>query len=230
MRNSLIVAEMAILPKHYWERKTFDETTLEAPLGSGPYAIESVDAGRSITYKRRDDWWGKDLPFFKGFYNFDQITYDYYRDANVALEAFLSGDYDVRLENTAKLWANAYESPAVIDGRITKAEIENGRPAGMQAFIYNTRRDVFKDPQVREALAYAFDFEWSNKQFAHGAYIRTDSFYENPNSVQQAFPVRRRWKSWNPIADKFRMRFFQKCMNRPQPTAPATHAAICARG
>ena len=106
----LIIAEMAILPEHYWEGKDFTQTTLEPLLGSGPYRIESVDAGRSVTYARREDWWGKDLPFFKGFYNFDTIQYDYYRDNNVALEAFLSGDYDVRLENTAKLWSSAYDA------------------------------------------------------------------------------------------------------------------------
>lgn len=186
----LIIAEMAILPKHYWsaEGRVFDESSLEKPLGSGPYKIGKVEAGRAIEYIRADEWWGKDLPFFKGMYNFDSIEYDYYRDANVALEAFFAGEYDVRLENTAKLWEQSYNAPAVTDGRIVKEEIANERPAGMQAFIYNIRRDVFKDPKVREALAYAFDFEWSNKQFAFGSYTRTDSYFENSDLASSGLP------------------------------------------
>lgn len=186
----LIVAEMSILPKHYWteEGRVFNQTSLEPALGSGPYKFGKIDAGRSVEYVRRDDWWGKDLPFFKGFYNFDRITYDYYRDSNVALEAFFAGEFDVQLENTAKLWETAYDAAPVKDGRIIKEEIANARPAGMQAFIYNIRRPVFQDKEVRKALAYAFDFEWSNKQFAYGAYTRTDSYYENSELAAVGLP------------------------------------------
>ena len=191
----LIIAEMSILPKHYWttpdengKARVFDQTSLTAPLGSGPYKIGKVDAGHSIEYIRRDDWWGKDLPFFKGFYNFDRIVYDYYRDSNVALEAFFAGEFDVQLENTAKLWHTAYDAQPVKDGRIVKEEVANERPAGMQAFIYNIRRPVFQDESVRKALAYAFDFEWSNKQFAYGAYTRTDSYYENSELAAEGLP------------------------------------------
>ena len=186
----LIIAEMSILPKHYWsaEGREFGETSLEPPLASGPYKITDVQAGRSVTYSRDPNWWGKDLPFFKGMNNFDQLTYDYYRDDNVALEAFFAGEYDVRMENTAKMWEQGYDSPAVKSGRIIKEEIENGRPAGMQAFVYNTRRPVFADPKLREALAYAFDFEWSNKQFAFGSYTRTDSYFENSELASEGLP------------------------------------------
>lgn len=186
----LIVAEMAILPKHYWsvEGRNFGQTSLDPPLGSGPYAISKVEAGRSITYTRRDDWWGKDLALFKGFYNFDHIEYDYYRDSNVALEAFLAGEFDVQIENTAKLWETAYDAAPVKDGRILKETIDNARPAGMQAYIYNIRRPLFQDKALREALAYAFDFEWSNKQFAYGAYTRTDSYYENSELASTGLP------------------------------------------
>lgn len=188
----LIVAEIVVLPKHFWNDpenpRTFDKTTLEAPMGSGPYKVGKVEAGRSIEYVRDPNWWGKDLPFFKGFYNFDTIQYDYYRDANVALEAFLANEYDVKVENTAKLWETAYDVPALKDGRLVKEEIENARPAGMQGFIYNIRRDVFKDEAVREALNYAFDFEWSNKQFAYGAYVRTDSYFENSELASTGLP------------------------------------------
>ncbi len=186
----LIIAEMSILPKHYWtsEGRVFDETSLTPPLGSGPYKVGKVDSGRSIEFIRRDDWWGKDLPFFKGFYNFDRIVYDYYRDDNVALEAFFSGEYDIRLENTAKLWEQGYNAPPVLDGRIIKEEIDHERPAGMQSFVYNIRKPVFQDKAVREALAYAFDFEWSNKQFAFGEYIRTDSYYDNSELASIGLP------------------------------------------
>jgi microcin C transport system substrate-binding protein len=175
----LIIAEMAVLPKHFWDGKTFNESSLEKLLGSGPYIGDPIDPGRSITYKRNANWWGKDLPFFKGMYNFDQLEFDYYRDTNVAHEAFFAGEYDVKLENTAKTWAQSYDAPPIKDGRIIKAEIDNQRPAGMQGFVYNIRRPVFADIRVREALAYAFDFEWSNKQFAFGTYTRTDSYFEN---------------------------------------------------
>lgn len=186
----LIIAEMSVLPKHYWtkEGNKFEETSLIPPLGSGPYKIGKVEAGRSITYERFDDWWGKDLPFFQGMYNFDEVEYDYYRDANVALEAFFAGEYDVKIENTAKLWVQGYDAPAVKDGRIIKEEIFNKRPSGMQSFTYNTRRAVFSDPKVREALAYAFDFEWSNKQFAFGVYTRTDSYFENSELASYGLP------------------------------------------
>lgn len=184
----LILAEMTVLPKHFWEGKEFDKSSLEKPLGSGPYKVGRIDPGRSIEYVRADDWWGKDLPFWKGQYNFDRLVYDYYRDANVALEAFFAGEYDVRMENTAKLWNSAYDAPPVNDGRIAKEEIENGRPAGMQAFVMNTRRPVFQDKEVRKALAYAFDFEWSNKQFAAGVYKRTQSFFENSELASTDLP------------------------------------------
>lgn len=183
----LILAQMAVLPKHFWtqDRKDFGTTSLDFPLGSGPYAVENVDAGRAITYKRRDDYWGKDLPINKGKFNFDRIRYNYYKDSNVALEAFFANEYDYRIENVAKLWNTAYDAAPVKDGRIIKAEIPHKRPQGMQGFIYNTRKPIFADKAVREALAYAFDFEWSNKQFAYGGYKRTDSFFENSELAAQ---------------------------------------------
>lgn len=184
----LIIAEMSVLPKHFWEGKDFSQSSLEKPLGSGPYKVGKVDTGRSIEYVRAEEWWGKDLPFWKGQYNFDRLVYDYYRDPNIALEAFFAGEYDVREENTAKLWETAYNAPPVQDGRIIKEEIENGRPAGMQAFIMNIRKPVFADVKVRKALAYAFDFEWSNKQFASGSYTRTDSYFENSDLASDGLP------------------------------------------
>lgn len=177
----LILSQITILPKHYWtaEGRDIGNTTLTPPLGNGAYKVGTVTPGRSIEYIRNPDYWGKDLPVNKGRFNFDRIVFDYYKDNNVALEAFLAGQYDYRMENTAKLWNTAYNAPAVKDGRIIKEEVEHGRPAGMQGFLYNTRRPVFADKNVRKALAHAFDFDWSNKQFAYGSYKRTDSFFEN---------------------------------------------------
>lgn len=177
----LILSQMAVLPKHFWttEGREFGKESLIRPLGSGPYKIGKVVPGRSIEYVRDENYWGKDLPINKGRFNFDRITYDYYKDGNVALEAFFAGEYDYRTENTAKLWESGYDAPAVQDGRIVKETIPHQRPQGMQGFLYNLRRPVFQDKAVREALAYAFDFEWSNKQFAFGGYKRTDSFFEN---------------------------------------------------
>ncbi|PZO87011.1 MAG: hypothetical protein DI626_04975, partial [Micavibrio aeruginosavorus] len=177
----LIIAQMAVLPKHYWaaEGRDLGQTTLTPPLGSGAYKVVTVKPGSSIEYVRNADYWGKDLPVNKGRYNFDRIVIDYYKDNNVALEAFLAGQYDYRLENTAKLWETAYNAPAVRDGRIVKEQVAHERPAGMQGYIYNIRRPVFADPKVRQAMAHAFDFEWSNKQFAYGAYKRSDSFFDN---------------------------------------------------
>ncbi|MEM6780508.1 MAG: extracellular solute-binding protein [Pseudomonadota bacterium] len=177
----LILSQLSILPKHYWEQegKDFGSTSLEPPLGSGPYKITKVDQGRSITYTRDPNYWGKDLPINKGKFNFGSIEMDYYKDSNVALEAFFAEEYDYRTENVAKLWETGYDAAPVTEGRITKEEISHKRPQGMQGFIINARREIFKDPKVREALSYAFDFEWSNKQFAYGGYKRTDSFFEN---------------------------------------------------
>jgi microcin C transport system substrate-binding protein len=177
----LILAQLAVLPKHIWTANGMDftKTTLKPSIGSGPYKIALVEAGRRIIYERIEDYWGKDLPVNRGRFNFDRIESVYYKDSNIALEAFLAGEYDYRVENVAKLWETAYDAPAVRNGQIKKEEIAHARPQGMQAFAYNIRRDVFKDIRVREALSYAFDFEWSNKQFAFGGYKRSNSFFEN---------------------------------------------------
>ncbi|PJB69525.1 MAG: hypothetical protein CO093_10235 [Alphaproteobacteria bacterium CG_4_9_14_3_um_filter_47_13] len=187
----LIVGEMPILPKHYWEGKDFEATTLEPPLGSGPYKIGKVDAGRSIELVRVKNWWGENIPVFKGRYNFDRITYDDYRDQNVSLEALFANEYDFRQEYTAKLWATSYDAPPVLRGQISKEVIPNGLPQGMQAFAFNMRLAKFKDLAVRKAINYAFDFEWANKQFAYGAYERTNSYFENSEMAASALPTGR---------------------------------------
>jgi microcin C transport system substrate-binding protein len=184
----LIMGQLPVLSKKDWQGKDFGATTLNAILGSGPYKVDSMTQGRTITYVRDKNWWGKDLPVNKGRYNFDRITYDYYRDATVALEAFFAGRYDFRLENIAKHWALEYNTPAIQQGLIKKQEIKNELPAGMQSFVFNTRKPLFQDRRVREALGYAFDFEWSNKNFAYNSYKRTASYFENSELAAKGTP------------------------------------------
>jgi microcin C transport system substrate-binding protein len=195
-----IIGQMPVLSKAYWSGRDFEKTTLDPPLGSGPYTIQSVDPGRSITYRRVADYWGADLPVNKGRYNFDTIRYDYYRDATIALEAFKAGQYDARVENSSKDWATGYDSPALRAGLIKKEQIPNQLPSGMQGFGYNLRRPIFQDPRVRQALAYAFDFEWSNKNLFYGAYQRTRSYFDNSELAATGVPTGKELE----ILDKFR--------------------------
>ncbi len=184
----LIMGQLPVLPKHYWQDREFDKSSLDIPLGSGPYRIKSVNPGRSIVYERDDSYWAKDLPVNKGRYNFDLISYDYYRDATVALEALKAGEYDIRIENTAKSWATGYQGEKFDQGEIIKVEIKHSIPSGMQGFIYNTRRWPFQDRKVRQALAYAFDFEWTNKQIFYNTYTRTKSYFENSELASSGLP------------------------------------------
>ena len=149
----LIVGQLPVLPSKWWANRDFEKVSLEIPLGSGPYRVDSFDVGRSIAYRRVDDWWAKDLWMNRGRNNFDVIRYEYYRDVTVQFEAFKAGDLDLRQENIARNWATAYDIPAVRDGRIQRAEIAHELPTGMQCFSFNTRRDLFKDRRVREAIA-----------------------------------------------------------------------------
>ncbi len=184
----LILGQLTILPKHYWEKREFNKTTLKPPLGSGPYKIESFEPGRSITLKRVKDWWGENLPVNRGQYNFDVIRYDYYRDSTIALQAFKKGEYDYRPENSSKAWATAYDFKDVKTGLVAKREITHNRSSGMQAFVFNTRREIFKDRRVRQALAYAFDYEWSNKNLFYGQYARTRSYFDNSELAATGVP------------------------------------------
>ncbi|MEE9140363.1 MAG: extracellular solute-binding protein [Alphaproteobacteria bacterium] len=183
-----ILGQFAILSKAFFETAEFGKTTLEPILGSGPYRVESVDPGRSITYRRVADYWGAELPVNRGQYNFDVVRYDYYRDATVALEAFKASEYDFRQENTAKVWATGYDFPALRQGLVVKEEIAHEQPQGMQAFIFNTRRPFFQDAKVRRALAQAFDFEWTNRALFHGAYTRTKTYFANSELASRGLP------------------------------------------
>ena len=206
----LIAGQMPVLSRAYWSKHDFEKTTLEAPLGSGPYRVESVDAGRSVVYRRVKDYWGAKLPVRVGQNNFDTIRYDYYRDSTVALEAFKAGQYDFRQENGAKNWATAYNVSAVTQGLVKKEEIPNQVPTGMQAYVFNTRRPIFQDRRVRQALGYPFDFEWTNKNLFYGAYARTKSYFSNSELGSSGLPGPEELKVLEPFRSRIPAEVFTK--------------------
>ena len=212
----LILGQMPILPAHYWADREFGHNGLTPPVGSGPYRIGHFEAGRSITYERVPDYWAADLGVRKGRFNFDKIRYDYYTDDTVALEAFKAGNFDFRLESSAKNWATAYKGDKFDDGTIITDAIEHHRPTGMQAFIYNTRREVFRDPKVRQALAYAFDFEWANKNLFYGQYTRTRSYFENSELASSGLPKGRELEILEPFRDRLPAEVFTQAYEPPR--------------
>jgi microcin C transport system substrate-binding protein len=197
-----ITGQLPVLSKAYWSRRDFSKSTLEPPVGSGPYKIGEFEPGRFVVYERVKDYWGKDLPLNKGLYNYDSIRYDFYRDQVVALEAFKSHKYDFRSENSSKDWATGYDFPAKRKGQVITAELAHELPSGMQSFAFNLRRDKFRDPRVREALGYAFDFEWSNKHLFYGQYTRTTSFFANSDLAATGLPSPAELKLLEPLRDK----------------------------
>jgi microcin C transport system substrate-binding protein len=175
----LIVAVLPIFSKTYYATQPFDQTTLQPPLGSGPYLVDRIAQGRNIVYRRNPDYWAKDLPVNRGRWNFDRIRYEYFRDRTAGMEAFKAGTYDFREEFTSKVWATEYDFPAIRAGRVKKEVLPDETPSGTQGFFLNTRREHLKDPRVRKALELAFDFDWTNRNVFYGLYERTQSFFEN---------------------------------------------------
>ena len=175
----LFVAQLPILSRAYYGKQKFDETTLEIPLGSGPYKVSRFEVGRYIEFERVKDWWGAELPIFVGKNNFDTMRFEYYRDRDVAFEGFTAKNYLFREEFTSRIWATRYEFPALKDGRVKRDIIPDETPSGAQGWYFNTRREKFKDKRLREALIYAFDFEWTNKTIMYGSYERVHSVFQN---------------------------------------------------
>jgi ABC-type oligopeptide transport system, periplasmic component len=184
----LIAGQMPILPKHYWEGRDFERSTLEPPLTSGPYRVTQFEAGRFVVTERVADYWGRDLPVNVGQDNFDRLRFDYFRDETVLRQALKAGAIDFRIENQAKAWALDYDIPAVRDGWLKKVAFPHRRPTGLQAFVFNTRRPVFADPRVREALGYAFDFEWTNRVLFFDQYTRARSYFNNSDLAASGPP------------------------------------------
>jgi microcin C transport system substrate-binding protein len=184
----LIAASMPVLPQHYYEKVPFDKTTLQPPLGSGPYRVQSIDPGRAITYERVKNYWAANLPSQKGFYNFDTIREDVYRDDVTALEGIKSHQFDFYEEFIAHNWATAYDIPAVKSGALIKARIPHKIPRGMQGFLFNTRLPKFADVRVREAIDLSLDFEWMNKVLFYSAYERNSSYFNNTDFEAKGLP------------------------------------------
>ena len=215
----LIVGQLPVLPKHYWKDKNFEETSMDIPVGSGPYKIKDFDPGRSITYELNTNYWAKNIPIKKGTENFGIIRYEYYKDRSIEREAFKSGDIDFFSENSSKEWATSYEVPALKNNLLKKKLIEHQNPQGMQGFVFNTRKDIFKDRRVREALSYAFDFEWTNKNLFYGAYKRTNSFFENSELASSGLPSGKELDYLTPYMDVLPKEIFTKEYNPPKTDA-----------
>lgn len=184
----LTVAGLPVLSKAYYATRDFAQTSLDAPLGSGPYKIADFRPGANITYRRREDYWGKDLPVMRGQWNFDEIRFEYYRDRAAALEDLKGGRYDLREEFTARDWSTGYDIQAVRDGRLKKVVLPDANPSGAQGFFINTRRAKFADVRVRKALDYAFDYEFTNNNVFFGLYKRTNSYFENSDMMATGKP------------------------------------------
>jgi microcin C transport system substrate-binding protein len=184
----LFVAAQPIFSRAYYAGKPFDETTMEPPLGCGPYKVGRLESGRYIEYDRVKDWWGASLPVARGQSNFDTVRYEFYRDRDVAFEGFTGKNYLFREEFTARTWATRYDFPALKDGRVQRRIMPDDTPSGGQGWFFNTRRDKFKNARLREAIGYAFDFEWTNKTIMYGAYKRTYSVFQNSNMVAEGKP------------------------------------------
>jgi microcin C transport system substrate-binding protein len=184
----LFVAELPIFSRAYYGKRPFDESTLETPLGSGPYRVGRFEPGRYIEYQRVADWWGANLPVSRGLNNFDTLRYEYYRDRDVGFEGFTAKSYLFREEFTSRIWATRYDFPAMKTGRVKREVIPNDTPSGAQGWFINTRRGAFKHPKVREALICAFDFEWTNKTIMYGSYDRTHSVFQNSDMMANGKP------------------------------------------
>ncbi|HTV36115.1 MAG TPA: extracellular solute-binding protein, partial [Xanthobacteraceae bacterium] len=175
----LILGLMPVLPKHAIDPATFEQTTLAKPVGSGPYVVADVQVGRSVTFKRDPNYWGRSLPINRGLWNFDEVRFDYYRDANSYFEAFKAGLYDLRNEDDPTRWQTGYDFPAVHDGRVVKESFPDGLPKFASDYVFNTRRSIFADVRVREAIALLFDFQWINRNFFYGLYKRSASYFDD---------------------------------------------------
>jgi microcin C transport system substrate-binding protein len=184
----LFVATLPIFSRAYYGSRRFEESTLEVPLGSGPYRVGPFEPGRYIAFERVADWWGSDVPAMRGQNNFDTLRFEYYRDRDVAFEGFTAKSYLFREEFTSRIWATRYDFPALRDGRVRREVLPDDTPSGAQGWFVNTRRDKFKDPRVREALIDAFDFEWTNKTIMYGSYRRTHSMFQNSDMMATGMP------------------------------------------
>jgi microcin C transport system substrate-binding protein len=211
----IIAGFLPIIPKKFYSNLDVTKTFLDIPLGSGPYTVDSLDPGRQIKYKRVENYWAQDLPVNKGQYNFDYIVYDYYKDSSVLMEAFKVGEYDYRREYNAKRWLSEYKFEAADKGRVILKEMKNDRPVGMNALVMNSRKELFNNRRVRLALSYAYDHEWINKVLHNGAYVRTDSYFDNSPLSSSGLPSKEELKLLNPWKNQLPKEVFSKTYRPP---------------
>lgn len=210
-----IMGQLPVMSKAWWSTREFGATTLEAPMGSGPYRVSEVEPNRRVVLERVRDYWGRDLGLSKGRYNFDRIQYEYFADRTALLEAFKANVYDFRSENSSKDWATGYDFPARKDGRVKLELVPHNRPTGMQGFIYNMRRPLFQDQALRQALAHAFDFEWANQNLFFGQYTRTQSFYSNTELASVGLPSPEELKLLEPLRGQIPDAVFTEAYEAP---------------
>lgn len=211
----LFVAMLPVLPKAFYDKHPFNETWLVRPLGSGPYEVADFNAGSFVTYRRRDDYWAAELPVNRGRFNFDELRYEYFRDRTAELQNLLNGTFDLREEFTSVDWATAYNVSPVKDGRILRKSLPDAQPSGAQGFMINTRRDKFKDPRVRKALDYAFNFEWTNKNLFYSLYQRTASYFENSDMKAAGKPTPDELRLLEPFRDRLPPEVFGEAYTPP---------------
>ena len=214
-RHLLTAGGIAIIPKHYWQGKDFEAPMITPPLTSGPYEVSSFELGRTFTFKRVANYWGKDLPVNVGRHNYDQMITDYYRDSTVTFEAFKAGAYDLRLELSPKDWSVGYIFPAYKHGDVVKDAIKSDQGFLYTGFFYNLRRPLFQDPVLREALAYAFDFKWMNKNLFYDFFIRTRSYFGNDELAAHGLPSPAELKLLEPYRSQLPPRVFTQEYNPP---------------
>ena len=211
----LIIGQLPVLPSHWWASRDFEKTSLEIPLGSAAYRIDSFEAGRQITAKRVDDYWGRDLWLNRGRSNFDTVRYDYYRDETVAFEAFKAGEIDYREEFTSRNWAVGYDFPAVKSGAVQRATLKHSSTLPMQCLGFNLRNDLFKDRRVRDALVQLVDFEWFNKTLSYGLLTRINSFFFNSELAATGLPSKEELEVLEPLRGKIPDEVFTKEFKLP---------------
>ena len=198
----LILSQLPIYSKKDWAKKDFTRISMQPILGSGPYVLDRIDAGRSLSYKRNPNYWAKDLPVNKGRYNFDRLKYVYYRNLDIAFEGFKSGQYTLHEEYTARKWVTAYNFPAVKDGMVVKYRFKHNNPIATQSFVFNIRRNPFQDIRLRQALTYAYDFEWQNKALFYGQYMRLQSYFANSELEAKGTPSAEEMAVLKPVLAK----------------------------
>ncbi len=211
----LAMGGLPVMSEKWWSTRDFTKPLTEPPMGSGPYRVDKFELGRSVTYVRRDDWWARDRPTGRGQFNFDRVRIEYYRDLTVMGQALKAGQLDYRQENSAKEWATGYDVPALRDGFLIKQELPHHLPLGYQAFVFNTRRPVFADARVREAINELFDYEWLNKNLFFGTYDRTTSYFGNTDNEARGLPEGAELKLLEPFRDKLPARVFTTPFQQP---------------